>query len=368
MQIARAEVFPIKIPKKTAFKVAYATRTACLGMLLKLSTDDGRTGWGEAVPVAEVTGEQRAEVFQTLIDWLPRGLIGTDPFDREEIRLRLEHDLANMPSARCAVDTALWDLRGQALGRSVRELLGRAREAHRASMSMGIKDLPETVEEARNLLSRDFRDIKVKIGLDLESDVARVKALRRELGSDWRLYLDANQGYTPIEAIKLVEALAGEKVEFIEQPVKAPDLSGLAEVTRHSPIPIAADEAVKGPASLARIIEHGAAHMINVKLMKCGGPSNAEVLIRMAEAAGMKAMIGCMIESRVGITAGLSVALALSNVHYIDLDGAFDLVDDMIAAGGAQLADGRQFLAEGAGLGITVDEEKVKKYLDPDLN
>lgn len=368
MLITRAEVFPIKIPKKTAFKVAYATRTACLGMLLKLTADDGRTGWGEAVPVAEITGEQRAEVFRALRDWLPGGLIGVDPFDREEIRLRLERDLANMPSARCAVDTALWDLRGQTLGRSVRELLGRAREAHQASMSMGIKGLAETVGEARNLLGRGFHDIKVKIGLDLENDVARVKALRRELGGNWRLYLDANQGYSPAEAIKLAEALSGEKVEFIEQPVKAADLDGLAEVTRRSPIPIAADEAVKDPASLVRIIEHGAAHMINVKLMKCGGPSNAETLIRMAEAAGMKAMIGCMIESRVGITAGLNVALALANVHYIDLDGAFDLVDDVIATGGAQLADGRQFLAEGPGLGINVDEEKVKKYLDPDLN
>ncbi|MGE5577376.1 MAG: mandelate racemase/muconate lactonizing enzyme family protein [Syntrophothermus sp.] len=367
MQITRAEVFPIKIPKKTAFKVAYATRTACLGLLLKLSTDDGRTGWGEAVPVAEVTGEQRSEVFHALRGWLPGGIIGVDPFDREEIRLRLERDLANMPSARCAVDTALWDLRGQALGRSVRELLGRAREAHWASMSMGIKGLEETVAEARNLLGQGFHDIKVKIGLDLEGDVARAKALRRELGTDWRLYLDANQGYTPTEAIKLAEALADQEVEFIEQPVKAADIAGLAEVTRHSPIPIAADEAVKNPASMVRIIEHGAAHMINVKLMKCGGPSNAEVLIRMAEATGMKAMIGCMIESRVGITAGLSVALALANVHYIDLDGAFDLVDDVISTGGAQLAGGKQFLTEGPGLGITVDEEKVKTYLDQDL-
>lgn len=370
MRITSVEVYPLRIPKKTPFQVAYATRTACLGMLLCLRTNDGRTGWGEAVPVREVTGEERAAVFRRLKEWAPRALVGRDPFDRENLRLLLEKDLPDMPSARCAVDTALWDLRGQALRRSVRELLGRAREAHWASASIGIKSREETAAEAEGLLARGFRDIKVKIGLNLDEDVERVLALRKRLGAGWRLYLDANQGYSPAEAIKLVERLAGAEagVELIEQPVAATDLEGLATVTRHSPIPIVADEAVKDPASLVRILERRAAHMINVKLMKCGGPSAAEVLVRMAEAAGMKAMVGCMIESRVGITAGLSVALGLANVHYIDLDGYFDLEDDIVAPkGGAQLEAGRQFLAEGPGLGLDVNEAKLNQYLDPEV-
>lgn len=368
MRIVSAEVIPLRIPKKTPFKVAYATRTACLGMLLRLRTDDGKTGWGEAVPVREVTGEERSAVYRALAEWASRTLVGRDPFEKEDLRLLSEANFPTMPSARCAIDTALWDLRGQAVGRSMRGLLGGAHNAHWASASIGIKGLDETVDEASALLARGFHDIKVKIGLDLNGDVERVQALRERLGWDWRLYLDANQGYSPAEAARLTERLAGAGVEFIEQPVEAGDLAGLAVVSRNSPIPIAADEAVKDPASLVRILERRAAHMINIKLMKCGGPSAAEVLVRMAEAAGMKAMIGCMIESRVGITAGLSVALGLANVHYIDLDGYFDLADDIAAPeGGAQLEAGRQFLCEGPGLGLAVDEKKLTQYVDAEV-
>lgn len=368
MRILTAEVIPVRIPKKTAFKVAYATRTACLGLLLRLKTDDGHTGWGESLPVKEVTGEERDKVYPALSQWVATNLPGRDPFDHEDLRLLLERDLASMPSARCAVDTALWDLRGQATGKSLRQLLGQARPYHWASFSIGIKGLEETVQEASGLLQRGFSHIKVKIGLDLEGDVARVKAMRQRLGTDWHLYLDANQGYNAAQALLLTTQLAGQQVEFIEQPVPAADLDSLAQVTHGSPIPICADEAVKDSRGFVHILERHAAHMINVKLQKCGGPSEAALLVRMAEAAGMKAMIGCMIESRVGITAGLSVALGLANVHYIDLDGALDLADDeVVAETGAQYAEGRQFLAEGPGLGLTVDPVALERNLDREL-
>ncbi|MDI6871456.1 MAG: dipeptide epimerase [Bacillota bacterium] len=364
MRIVGAAVYPVRLPKRTAFQVAYATRTACRSALLRLETEDGRVGWGEAVPVAEVTGERRAGAYAQLERFARERLPGADPFAREELSVLLRQELGAWPSARCAVDTALWDLRGQALGLSLRQLLGGARTTFRASCSLGIKDTAATVAEGRALLAKGFRDLKMKIGLDPKADAARVKALRAELGRGFRLYLDANQGYTAREAIAFLQGLAEEGVELVEQPVPAGDLEGLAEVSRHSPIPVVADEAVKGPETLVPLLARQAAHFINVKLAKCGGPSGAETLVRMAEAAGMGAMVGCMIESRVGITAGLSVALALNNVRYIDLDGAFDLADDLVAAGGAQFECGEQFLVEGPGLGLTVDEEKLARYRD----
>ncbi len=368
MRIVAAEVIPVLIPKKTAFKVAYATRTAAVSIFLRLVTDKGYVGWGESLPNREVTGEERDEVYRKLSEWAARNLPGEDPFDAERLRLKMELDLASMPSARCAVDTALWDLRGRALGKSLRQLLGNAQSRIDASSSIGIKGLDETVKEARGLMDQGFRHIKVKIGLDLESDVARVKAMRDQLGGDWHLYLDANQGYTARQAIEMVTRLADQKVDLVEQPVPAADLDSLTSVTRESPIPICADEAVKDSRSLIPILERRAAHMINVKLQKCGGPSEAALLVRMAESAGMKAMIGCMIESRVGITAGLSVALGLANVNYVDLDGAFDLADDMVTANtGAQYAEGYQFLAEGPGLGLTVDSCAIDRNLDREL-
>ncbi|HHV53834.1 MAG TPA: hypothetical protein GXX55_00025 [Firmicutes bacterium] len=411
--IVKAEAIPVRVPRRTAFQVAYATRTAWEGILLRLETDEGRVGWGEAVAVAEVTGERRAEVYRALREWAAARLVGRNPFEQEALRTLAEEELAAFPSARAAVDMALWDLRGQVLGRSVRELLGGARRSLPATMSIGIKGREETTAEVGELLARGFRSIKVKIGLDPDEDLGRVLELRRRFGHGWQLLLDANQGYTVDQAVALVEALdkAGAGVELIEQPVKAEDLAGLAEVTRRSPIPIVADEAVKDAASLLEVIHLRSAHMVNIKLMKCGGPTNAALLVRLAEAAGMKAMIGCMIESRVGITAGLSVALGLGNVHYIDLDGYFDLADDIVRPdGGAQPTSAgirsesdpqakgpspglhpdegrpdeggqppisvipagvtepvRQYLAEGPGLGLSVDEAKLARYIDRSL-
>jgi L-alanine-DL-glutamate epimerase-like enolase superfamily enzyme len=170
MKIVKADVYPLRIPKRTAFRVAYATRTACLSAYLHLETDDGRAGWGEAVPVQEVTGESRPEVYAALAGFARSELVGRDVREREALRLCLREHLAPYPSARCAVDTALWDLRGQLLGCPVAELLGNARRSIRASVSLGIKETGATVAEARAHLEAGFTDLKFKIGLDWAAD------------------------------------------------------------------------------------------------------------------------------------------------------------------------------------------------------
>lgn len=347
--------------------VAYATRTAARSILLRLVADDGREGWGEAVPVAEVTGERRGDVHQALERVARERLLGADPLDREPLRDALRRDLARLPSARCAADTALWDLRAQAWGTPLRRAMGGAREAIRGSVTIGILPIEDALVAARARVMDGFSDLKLKLGKDAVEDVRRVTAIRAELGDGIRLYLDANQGYAPLEALRVAEALAGLGIEFLEQPVKADDLAGLAEVARRSAIPIAADEAVTTPASLLRVLEAKAAALINVKLQKCGGPTEAEAMLRTAEMAGVGGMIGCMIETRIGITAGLSVALGAANVRYIDLDGAFGLTAELVSRGGAQLATGLQSLEDRPGLGIAVNRDVVAQYRDGDL-
>jgi L-alanine-DL-glutamate epimerase-like enolase superfamily enzyme len=279
----------------------------------------------------------------------------------------LLRDLAKLPSARNAADTALWDLRTQAWGTPLRRALGGAREAMRGSVTIGILPVEEAVAAALRGLENGFSDLKLKIGRDPAEDVRRVTAIRAALGSGIRLYLDANQGYVPIEALRVAEALGGMGIEFLEQPVKADDLAGLAEVAKRSAIPVAADEAVTTAASLLRVLEAKAAAMVNIKLQKCGGPTEAEAMLRTAEMAGVGGMIGCMIETRIGITAGLAVALGAANVGYIDLDGAFGLTADVVSRGGARLATGLQSLEDRPGLGIAVDRDVVARYRDEDL-
>lgn len=367
MTIIRATIFPVRIPMRTPLVLTYATRTACRSLLLKLEADDGTTGWGEAVPLREVTGERRSDVREALERVAAERLVGADPGCRDPLRIALRHDLASLPSARCAALTALADLRARALGVPLSRLLGGSRDRLPACLTIGIAEEGATVTRAREAVHAGFPVLKLKVGRDAGNDAARVRAVRTAVGDRIRILIDANQGYEVSAAVGFADAVRECNPELIEQPVAAADLAGLAEVTRRSPVPIAADEAVTDPASLARILATGAARAVNIKLLKCGGPDEAEMMVRMAEAAGVPAMIGCGIETRVGISAGLAVALGSANVRWIDLDGAFGLEADPVFSGGARLENGFQSMDPGPGLGLEVDEEVLARYRDGDL-
>jgi len=364
MRIATAEVHPVLVPRRVPFRVAYASRTAAHSIILKLVTVDGLSGWGEAVPVREVTGETFSDVWHALKRVAAESLPGLEADYRDGLRARFARELGRFPSARCAVTSALLDLAGRSSGLPAARLLGGARERVRASVTVGILDLPATLGAVKARLAEGFTDIKLKVGLDAGGDAERVVAVRREFGGGFRLFLDANQGYSVSDALRFLKAVSAAGIEFCEQPVPAGDVDSLARVSAESPVPIMADEAVTGPAALAFILGRKAAPLVNIKLQKCGGPFEAFSMIQMAESCGVGAMVGCMTETNVGITAGLSVALAASGVRYADLDGAFDLVDDIVMEGGARLAGGEQFISAGPGLALAVDEGKLGKYAD----
>jgi len=367
MRIVRATVFPVRIPMRAPLVLTYATRTACRSLLLKLEADDGTTGWGEAVPLREVTGERRSDVREALERVAAERLIGSDPANRDPLRVALRRDLASLPSARCAALTALADLRARALGIPLARLLGGSRDRLPACLTIGIADEEATVARAREAVSTGFPVLKLKVGKDADTDAARVRAVRAAVGEHVRILIVANQGYDVPTAVGFIEAVRDCRPELVEQPVAAADLAGLTEVTHRSPVPVAADEAVTDSASLARILATGAARAVNIKLLKCGGPDEAELMVRMAEAAGIPAMIGCGIETGVGISAGLAVALGAANVRWIDLDGAFGLEADPVANGGARLEAGFQSMGSGPGLGLDVDEGVLDRYRDGDL-
>ena len=364
MRIVRAAVFPVSIPMRVPLVLAYATRTRCRACLLKLEADDGTIGWGEAVPVREVTGERPGDVREALERVGRERLTGADPLKAEQLRVLLQRDLARLPSARCAASTALADLRARGLRVPLAQLLGGARDRLPACLTLGLADLEATVARAREAATAGFGVIKLKVGSDPAADASRVAAVRDALGPGIRILLDANQGYDTAGALRFADAVRPYGPELLEQPVPAADLDALAAVARRSPVPVAADEAVTSPASLARVLATGAIRAVNVKLQKCGGPDDAGLMIRMAEAAGVDVLVGCMIETRVSISAGLAVALGYANVRWIDLDGAFGLEADPVVAGGARMTAGAQHLGPEPGLGVEVDESVLERWRD----
>ncbi len=351
MKLKNCDVYRVLIPLVQPFVIASAAQRTYEGVLLRLRTVDGLEGWGEAAPSPVVTGETPDGVARALSS-ARQLLLALDPLETE-LSVASAATRLRGPSALAAVDIALHDLKGQYYAAPIHHLLGGFRQQIETSMTISICDGPETLRRAEELVRKGFRTLKVKIGADPEKDIARVRLLRSSLGSRMKLRLDANQGYTVSGALRVLRAVYGCDVEFCEQPVPMDDLRALAKVTAGSPVPVMADESVRGPEELLRLIRMKAASMVNIKLMKAGGLHRARQMAACAEAAGLPCQLGCMIETRVGVTAATHLALACRGIAYADLDGHLHLASDP-CQGGVFTSAGLNRLSPGAGLGLSV--------------
>jgi o-succinylbenzoate synthase len=351
MKLKSCDIFRVLIPLVQPFVIASATQRAYEGVLLRLRTTDGLEGWGEAAPSPIVTAETPDGVAANLAS-ARRHILAIDPLETEKALDSVSRRLRGS-SALAAVDIALHDLKGQHYAAPLHHLLGGFRSDIETSMTISIRDGTETLRQAEELVRKGFRALKLKIGTDPGRDIARVRLLRSCLGSRVKLRLDANQGYTAADALRVLRAVYGCEVDFCEQPVPMDDLKGMAKVSAGSPVPVMADESVRGPEDLLRIIRMKAASMVNLKLMKAGGLHRARMMAAVAESAGMPCQIGCMIETRIGVTAATHLALASRGIGFADLDGHLHLASDP-CQGGVFTSGGLNRLAPGAGLGLAV--------------
>ncbi len=297
---------------------------------------DGLTGYGEAAPI-ERYDESVASVlaYVEAHGWR----LGDDPFALEEI-------FAQLPpreyAARAALDAALHDLQGKLTGRPVWSLLGLRRTGPPTSWTIWLGDPDDMARRARNLDGR-FRRLKLKLGGRDGLDVERVAAVRRV--TDVPLQVDVNEAWSLDEALEFLPRLAELGVEYCEQPLAAGDPFG-PELKERSPLPIYVDEDCHTLADVAACAER--AHGINVKLAKSGGIREAIRMVHAARALGLGCMLGCMIESGLGIAAGAHIA---SLFDHVDLDGNLLIRHDPWP--GVELLDGVQLAPEAPGLGVS---------------
>jgi L-alanine-DL-glutamate epimerase-like enolase superfamily enzyme len=308
----------------------------------------GRVGFGQASPAPEVTGETVAQCQAALQPGALGWLLG-----REVGEAWVAQDLRRVPTpaARAAVDMALLDLLGQAAGQPAVEFLGRRHAALPTSITIGIKDRASTLAEAEEYCARGFSVLKVKTGLDAGDDLERLRALRRRFGNRVVLRADANQGYDAASLRRFVAGMEDLDLELLEQPLPRGQEDALRSLPDGVRRRLVADESVHGADDLRRLVAAGCPFgVVNVKLMKCGGPLAARELAAVAEAAGIHLMWGCMDESVVGIAAALHTAMSCAATRWLDLDGSFDLAADPFT-GGFDLADGslRPLAAPGLG-------------------
>lgn len=364
MKITGIACYAVRLPLITPFIIAYGTYSHVESVLVRLTTDSGLVGWGEATPDPYVTGESWAGTDALLRHDLLPLLRDQNPLARETVHARLDGLVTGAPSAKAAIDLALWDIAGKHTGLSVAALLGgpvRDSLIWHATLSIGTP--AAMAAEARAAVAAGHTEIKMKVGAArLLDDVERIIAVRAAVGPDVTLMVDANQGWhDPATAIRAIHAIAPAAPIWIEQPIRADDFAGLAEVRRATGIAQMADEGVHSARDGLRIAELRAADVINVKLMKTGGITGAMRLIAVCEAAGVRCMVGSMVESTIATAAGVQIALARRAIVANGLIGPVMLREDLATgltyAGGAIRID-----AEAPGLGIVVDEERVARF------
>lgn len=348
IQNFKVETIPLEL--KQPITVTFGTIDEVETLIVQIETDEGIYGIGEGSPFAPVTGET-IDTAIPIANQICKTLIGENPLHIEKIHRIMDEILVGNTAVKAAIDMALHDIVGKKAGIPLYQLLGGNSNMFETDITLGI-DSPETMaRDAKEKIQQGFGILKLKAGIDMHQDIAAIKSIRHEIGDDVRLRVDANQGWTAKEALQYINAVEPFQVEAIEQPLPCWDLEGMAFVRKNSIIPIMADESVHSPQDAMKVVQKHAADVINIKLMKAGGLYKASMINAIAEAAGLTCMVGCMLESKIGITAGASIVAAKNNISEADMDSFLHIKDPGIK-GGITIENGTITLPEAPGLGI----------------
>lgn len=353
MKITSIVIGQISVPLKTPFKTALRTVNSVEDIIVEVHTDTGNIGFGEAPPTGVITGDTKGAIIGAIKEHIEKNIVGMDIENFEEIMIKLDKSLIKNTSAKAAIDIALYDLYGQLYNAPLYRLLGGYRKEIITDITISVNDPEEMAKDSLDAVKRGYKTLKIKVGKDSLIDIERMKAIRKAVGYDVKLRIDANQGWKPKEAVQALRKMEDEglQIEFVEQPVAAHDIEGLKFVTDNVSMPVLADESVFSPEDALNILQRRAADLINIKLMKTGGLHNALKICSAAEVYGIECMIGCMLEAKVSVNAAVHLAAAKSIITKIDLDGPVLCSEDPIE-GGAIFNEYKITLNDEPGLGI----------------
>jgi L-alanine-DL-glutamate epimerase-like enolase superfamily enzyme len=353
MSIASVRTHRLSAPLHTPFVTALRRTSTVETLVVEVVDADGRSGFGEAPQVWQVTGASIGGARACVEEMLAPLLTGRDADDLVARCAEVRRAVVGNEAAKAAVDTALHDLAARRLGVPLVRLLGGVSRRVPTDVTLSAGDAVELAGAAKQRVAEGFDVLKVKVGTDAAGDLARVRAVRAAAGPQARIRLDANQGWTPREAVRVIRGIedAGLDVELVEQPVPSRDIAGLAWVSDRVDLPILADEAVYGVRDLVEVIQRRAADMVNVKLAKCGGLGPARTLLELATEHGLGTVVGSMMESQIGLGAAASLVAAYGTSAVSDLDAAWWLAWSPVQ-GGIRYEGATVLLPDAPGLGV----------------
>jgi L-alanine-DL-glutamate epimerase-like enolase superfamily enzyme len=368
MKIRLIEAIPICVPLKKGMtaKTAHGEHATSAYVLVKVHTDAGLIGLGEATISGLWSGETQAGTLAAIREYIAPQLINRDPRDITTARRAMDFIIKLNPFTKAAVEMALWDIAGKAVGLPVYQLLGgKIRDKVRIKLVVWARDVPGSRAMAEQLLGMGVSCVKVKVGLDPDTDVARVRAVRQVAGPSIPVTIDANCGWTIQQAKQCLRQLADAHLLFAEQPIPAGDPVALAELRRDTPAPIMADESVFTLQDAWQLTVHRAADILSVYPGKHGGIAATAEIIAAAKAAGLRCTIGSNLELGIGTAAMLHVAAAFPEVDCdtfpADTIGPFYHDGDVITEP-LDLGPPYAKVPNGPGLGVELDEAAVAKW------
>ena len=361
MRITAVETFHVSIPFNVPFVVWRGELASKEHVLVRISTDSALVGWGEAAPFLFYSPETAADVSSFIDDVLASEIIGRDSADIRAMYQRFD-TLDGHLFAKCAIEMALWDIAGKSACLPLYRLLGGpVRDRVPVTTVLHTDDPLEMAKEARALAERGFDSIKIKIGFGPDLDEAMVAAVREAVGPGVRIRVDAEEHYTVKEALAIGRRLERYDLELISQPVARTDWEGMALLRATLATNLLADEGIHSPHDVLTCVRHGAADMVNIKVLKSGGLLPAIDMAGICRAAHLPVMIGSMIESGIGTLFGAHIAAMLPNVFSTELCGTLLLAQDLLAEP-VHIDNGAIALNGKPGLGAEIDLELLERY------
>jgi len=368
MKITRVEPIPVCVPLKKGMtaKTAHGEHAASPYVIVRVHTDQGLIGLGEATISGLWSGETQAGAIAAIREYIEPVILGKDPRDITVIRRAMDGIIKLNPFTKAAVEMAMWDIAGKAVNLPVYQLLGgKVRDQVRIKLVVWARDVAGSRTMAEQHLALGVSCVKVKVGLDPSTDIARVRAVREVCPADIPITIDANCGWTIQQAKYCLRQLADVNLLLAEQPIAAGDHVAMAELRRDTPAPIMADESVFTLQDAWQLTVHRAADILSVYPGKHGGIAATADIVAVAKAAGLRCTIGSNLELGIGTAAMLHVAAAFPEVDTdafpADTIGPFYHEADLITQP-LDLGPPAAFVPNGPGLGVELDEEQLKRW------
>jgi o-succinylbenzoate synthase len=358
VKVVKFNIYKYCLPLQSEFRISFSATSYTEGLIVEAFDENGRKGYGESSPSSKIVGTTTDSALG-IIRKIAGDILARDLSPWEAYK-QISSSVIHNGDAKAAIEGAILDLYCQEINQPVYKCLGGYRDSFITDMTIGIKSLDETLMDVQKYLEEGFTQLKIKVGEGPEKDVSKIKAIRERFGYDFVLRVDANQGWTFKQALKIAKELEKYEIELIEQPLKYWDLRGIKALRNQTSIPIAVDESVHTAIDAINIIREDVADVINIKIMKAGGILEGLKISLLSESAGIKNMIGCMLETRLGITMAAHLVGLTENIVYIDLDSDLSLRQDPVKGGVEHLGGGKRKIPNKPGFGVVIDKSQLQ--------